>query len=127
MLAALSEDEWQALADEARAESLIPLAHLVIEGLAPDMGALAARLDGRVVVDDVGRRCCTRIAARELFDEHEARQAEERERTARVESQRAEAAAQHRDIIRAERDRMKRIAELQQLNGGGLLREDGEL
>lgn len=109
MLAALSEEEWQALADEARAESLIPLAHLVIEGLAPDMGALAARLDGRVVVDDVGRLCCTRATARELFDEREAQRVAEAERRA-VERAEAEEAARRGRAARQSRQAARKAA-----------------
>ncbi len=90
LLAALSDEEWQTLADEARAESLIPLAHLVIEGLGADIGALTAKLSGRIVIDDVGRSCCTRATARELFDERETYRQKLRDRAAK---ERAEAQA----------------------------------
>jgi hypothetical protein len=42
---------------------LIPLSHLVLEGLAENVTA-------GVVLDDIGRRCVTREAARHLMTEH---------------------------------------------------------
>lgn len=67
VLAALDDDEFRAVADEARGTSLIPLAELVLEGLGPDVGSLAQRFADAVVIDDVGRRCVTRDTARRLF------------------------------------------------------------
>lgn len=67
LLASLDDDEFQVLVDEARGQSLVPIAQLVLERLAPDVGTLAARLGDAVVVDDVGRRCVTRDTARRLF------------------------------------------------------------
>ena len=56
---------------------LIPLAHLVLEGLAEGVDQLADSLDD-VLLDDIGRRCTTRETARRLFTE--AAEAEERRR-----------------------------------------------
>lgn len=68
VLAAMDDDEFRAVADEARGASLIPLAELVLEGLARDVGALVARIGaGAVVVDDIGRPCMTREVARGLI------------------------------------------------------------
>lgn len=67
LLATLDDAEFQAVADEARGHSLISLGELVLEGLAPDIGSLAKKLGDAVVIDDVGRRCCTRDTARGLF------------------------------------------------------------
>lgn len=63
----------------APAAELIPLAHLVIEGLAENIDALAAQLD-EVFFDDIGRRCTTRDTARRLFAERA--DVEERQRAA---------------------------------------------
>lgn len=68
-VAVLDEDELRILLDEAQGTSCVPLAELVLEGLAQDIYSLAKRLGDRVVLDDIGRRCCTRDTARELFDE----------------------------------------------------------
>ena len=46
----------------------VPLSLLALE-LAENIVVLAARLDGEVLVDDIGRRCCTREAARTLIAE----------------------------------------------------------
>ena len=125
VLAAMDDDEYQHVLDEARGHALIPLAHLVIEGLAESIDELAGKLsDGAVVVDDVGRRSTTRDIARQLFEDRAKRQAAARERAARVEAQRAETAARHNEQVRADRERMRLIGELQEKNGGGLLRED---
>lgn len=67
VLASLDDDEFRALVDEARGQSLIPITELVLERLAPDVGTLAARLGDAVVTDDIGRQCVTRETARELF------------------------------------------------------------
>lgn len=66
-VAVLDEDELRSLLDEAQGTSIVPLAELVLEGLAQDIGTLAKRLGDLVVLDDIGRRCCTRDTARELF------------------------------------------------------------
>jgi len=47
---------------------LIPLSHLVLEGLPETIDQLADRLDD-VLVDDIGRRCTTRDTARRLLAE----------------------------------------------------------
>lgn len=47
----------------------IPLSLLVLEGVADSVDALAARLDGAVVLDDVGIRCVSRQSARWLIAE----------------------------------------------------------
>ena len=54
---------------------MIPLPHLVIEGLADSIDVLAGRRDD-VALDDFGRRCTTREMARGLFAQRAA--AEER-------------------------------------------------
>jgi hypothetical protein len=77
---------------------LIPLSHLVLEGLAATIDELADRLGEEVVlVDDIGRRCTTRETARRLLAEHAEAKAEmeahwrrEREKTVRL-SQEAQA------------------------------------
>lgn len=67
VLAALEDAELRALLDEARSGSLIPLAELVLEGLAPSVCALADRLgEGALRYDDIGRPCTTREVARGL-------------------------------------------------------------
>lgn len=47
----------------------ITLAELFIEGFAPTIDDLAARLGGSVYLDDIGRRCVDRDVARGLFTE----------------------------------------------------------
>lgn len=69
VLASLDDEEFRSLVDEARGPGLVPLAELVIEGVGPDVGSLARRFADAVVIDDVGRRCVTRDAARRLFRE----------------------------------------------------------
>lgn len=86
-VAALDEAEWQALADASRQESLIPLAHLVIEGLAPNIYALEKKLGDEVVTDDIGRRCISRGTARRLFDDDRARRERESQRRRAAEQQ----------------------------------------
>lgn len=66
-VAVLDEVELRELLDKAQGASLVSLAELVIEGLALDVRSLAKRLGDLVVLDDIGRRCCTRDTARELF------------------------------------------------------------
>lgn len=126
VLAALNDDEYQHVLDEARGQALIPLAHLVVEGLAQSIDELAGNLpDDAVLIDDVGRRSTTRDVARQLFEDRAKQQAEARERAALVEAQRVEAAARHNDQVRADRQRMRQIGALQEKKGGGLLlRED---
>ncbi|OHU48901.1 hypothetical protein [Mycobacteroides chelonae] len=69
-VAVLDEDELRELLDRSQGRSLVSLAELVIEGLSADVRSLAKKIGGdRVVLDDVGRRCCTRDVARELFEE----------------------------------------------------------
>lgn len=68
-VAVLDEVELRELLDKAQGASLVSLAELVIEGLALDVRSLAKKLGDRVVRDDIGRRCCTRDTARELFEE----------------------------------------------------------
>lgn len=119
-VAALNDQEWSDLVDEARQESLIPLAHLVIEGLSVDIGTLAQRLGTEVTVDDIGRRCVTRATATRLFTE-------------RSERQEREAAQRRADYLAARsrphptRERIRRIKESQDRDGyRGLLREDDD-
>ena len=69
------------------ANTPITLAELVAEGLAPNIDALAAQLNGQVFLDDIGRRAVTREVAREALTQHTAKQTRERERQQR---QRAE-------------------------------------
>jgi hypothetical protein len=57
---------------------------------------LAGQLDGEVVLDDVGRRCVSRDAARRLIAEREARERRGREAQERHQAELAELAAQNR-------------------------------
>lgn len=63
----------------------VPLAHLVLEGLAATVDELADRLGPGVLVDDVGRRCTTRETARCLFAEKA--EAEEQREAVRARNQ----------------------------------------
>ncbi len=105
-VAALTDTEWHTLVDEARSESLVPLAHLVIEGVAPDIDALARALGEKVVADDIGRRAVTRDTARRLFAEHA-------ENTATCARRKAERAAQFTTRMAAQSRRNR-----DQLRGG---------
>ena len=67
VLAALDDTEFRSVLDEARGTALVPLAELVIEGIAPSISDLCARCGGAVVLDDVGRKCVTRETARSLL------------------------------------------------------------
>lgn len=103
-VAALTDAEWHALVDEARSESLVPLAHLVLEGLADSLDSLTAALGDRVVLDDIGRRAVTRDTARRLFAEHAERQAAKArakaERAARAKARLAAQADANRATLR---------------------------
>jgi hypothetical protein len=68
---------------------LIPISHLALDAPEPSVGWTAyLNANGvEVVVDDVGRSAISRVAARQLFDEHreaEARKAEKRAAAERV-------------------------------------------
>lgn len=67
VLAALDDDEFRSVLDEARGAALVPLAELVVEGVASSISELRNRCRGAVVLDDVGRQCVTRETARALF------------------------------------------------------------
>lgn len=67
VLAAMDDAEFRAVADEARGASLVPLAELVIEGIAATVQDLLDQCGDLVVIDDVGRRCVTRDTARTLL------------------------------------------------------------
>lgn len=104
LLAALDDAEFRALVDDARGQSLVPLAELVIEGLGPDIGYLSERLGDAVVVDDIGRQCVSRIEARNLFVARAERIREEKERLRR-EVEEHKAAREARARWRASRPR----------------------
>lgn len=57
------------------------------------IAALAAQLDGEVVLDDLGRRCVTREVARRLFSERAAAEVRLREARERLDAQFIEQAA----------------------------------
>ena len=81
---------------------LVPLAELAAEGFGWDgpfvanprdaIAMLAARLDGEVLSDDLGRRCVSREVARDLFSEREEQALRWREMQARLDAEAAEAA-----------------------------------
>jgi hypothetical protein len=103
LLAALDDTEFRSVVEEARGPSLVPLAELVIEGLAPNVQQLAQALGDKVVSDDIGRRCVTRDTARDLFAE----KAAEAERAA----QRRKAALAKRAEPNPVRERVRAIRE----------------
>lgn len=105
-------------------DRLVPLGVLVAEGLDETVDQLAGRIGDDVFLDDIGLRCCTASTARALIAEREARGAAERERAARVAAREAACAAQRDEEVRAERERMRLIAEYQAKNGGGLVGRD---
>ena len=82
---------------------LVPLAQLCAEGFGyggpyvvtprDAVDALAAQLDGEVVLDDLGRRCVTRDTARRLVAEREQAEHRQREAQQRREAELAELAA----------------------------------
>jgi hypothetical protein len=81
-------------------ENLVPLALLVAEGFGDNIDTLANQLGDDLILDDIGIRCTTRVAARALFVERETA----RERAnARIEAERQAAASRPhtRDRIRA--------------------------
>lgn len=100
-------------------DTLVPLSHLVIEGLGADITALVKKVgDDDIFLDSIGRRCVTEARAAALFSERAAQQARER---ARREAYRKEVAAKNTARLEADRRRMERIAELQEKQGGGLI------
>jgi hypothetical protein len=82
---------------------LVPLAQLCVEGFGyghplvvtprDAVDALAAQLDGEVVLDDLGRRCVSRETARRLFAERAEAERRQREAQQRHEEELAEQAA----------------------------------
>lgn len=118
VLSAMDDAEWADLADKVRAEGLVPLAHLVIEGLADTIDRLADRLAGQVVLDDIGRRCVPREVARELFADRDRWKAEAE---ARARAGWAEREAESEQM----RARLRAIQQAQEAAGGpGLLRAE---
>jgi hypothetical protein len=85
---------------------LVPLAQLCVEGFGYShplvvtprdaVDALAAQLDGEVVLDDLGRRCVSREVARRLFAERAEAERRQREAHERREAELAEQAANNR-------------------------------
>jgi hypothetical protein len=85
---------------------LVPLAELAGEGFGwggqfvttpgDAVDALAAQLDGEVVLDDLGRRCVSREVARRLFAERAEGERRQWEAQQRREEELAEQAANHR-------------------------------
>lgn len=104
-VAVLNEDELRSLLDEAQGASLITLAEMVIEGIAQDIGTLAKKLGDRVVLDDIGRRCCTRDTARELFEEKAAADKRRAEMDARNRARAAGNQPAVREHVQAVRER----------------------
>ncbi len=81
---------------------LITLAELTVEGFGdgmfggPNIDTLAEQLGDDVVLDDIGRRCCTRDTARRLFTERAEAHAREQEDWAkRAAEMAAESNARH--------------------------------
>jgi hypothetical protein len=87
---------------------LVPLAQLCAEGFGyghplvvtprDAVDALAAQLDGEVVLDDLGRRCVSRQVARRLFTERAEAERRQREAQQRREAELAEQAANNRPL-----------------------------
>jgi uncharacterized membrane protein YqiK len=85
---------------------LVPVAQLSVEGFGyghplvvtprDAVDALAAQLDGEVVLDDLGRRCVSRETARRLFSERAEAERRQREAQQRREAELAEQAANNR-------------------------------
>ena len=85
---------------------LVPLAELAGEGFGwggqfvktprDAVDALSPQLDGEVVLDDLGRRCVSREAARRLFSERAEVERRQREAQQRHEEELAEQAANNR-------------------------------
>jgi hypothetical protein len=85
---------------------LVPLAALASEGFGyghplvvtprDALDALAAQLDGEVVLDDLGRRCVSREVARRLFTERAEAERRQQEAQQRHEEELAEQAANNR-------------------------------
>lgn len=96
----LPDDPWAP-------DNLIPLAELVIEGLAASVDELARRIGDDVLLDDIGRRCTTRATARHLIAERAA--AAERLRARKAQSRRQEPDPV-RERIRALQEAAKTIA-----------------
>jgi hypothetical protein len=90
-------------------ENLVPLSLLVAEGFGGDIDTLAKRLGDDLILDDIGIRCTTRVAARALFVERETA----RER-ANARNEAARQAAASRPHIH---DRIKAIQKLQAERG----------
>lgn len=84
-------------------DQLVPLSHLIIEGLADSVSKLSKKLGANVFLDDLGRECCTREQARALFADRAAKQAAQREARRRL------AAEQ-----RAQREARRKAAEAEQ-------------
>jgi hypothetical protein len=104
-VAVLNEDELRSLLDEAQGASRIPLAELVIEGLSADVCSLAKRLGDLVVLDDIGRRCCTRDTARRLFEEKAAADKRRAEMAARNRARAVRNQPAIREHVQAVRER----------------------
>ena len=85
---------------------LVPVAQLSVEGFGyghplvvtprDAVDALAAQLDGEVVLDDLGRRCVSRETARRLFSERAEAERRQREAQQRHEAELAEQVANNR-------------------------------
>ena len=80
---------------ETMPPDLIPLSHLVLEGLAESIDQLADRLED-VVVDDIGMRCTTRETARRLIAE---KAEAEKQREALWRRQQEQVARKHEEAL----------------------------
>lgn len=100
-------------------DTLVPISHLVIEGLSTDINALAAQLGGDdVFLDSIGRRCTTEARARSLFAERAAAEAQKRAKIKRQEAELQAAGNPTHEWIAA--------IQAAQKDNPGLLREDGQ-
>lgn len=96
--------------------NLLPLGTLAAE-LGCTVDKLATRLDGEIVLDDVGMRCVTRATAGALIADRNAKAAAARERAARA---RAEAKPNQTQ------ERVKALQRAHDRLGAGLLRDPAD-
>jgi regulator of protease activity HflC (stomatin/prohibitin superfamily) len=108
MLSSTVRKTAEAVAETAPIDpaELVPLAQLSTEGFGyghplvvmprDAVDALAAQLDGEVVLDDLGRRCVSRETARRLFSERAEAERRQRQAQQRREAELAEQAANNR-------------------------------
>jgi hypothetical protein len=97
---------------------LIPLAELVLEGLATTIDQLAADLCHEVLLDDLGRRAVPRQTARRLFAERA--EYEERTRTL-LQRQQEELARQQEEMLASIGHGLKAPAGLEHLSAAEVM------